>query len=93
MAAVGLLVLLGLLMVVGSVIRGFVLSTLWSWFIVPIGGPEISIPIAIGISIIVGLLTHEQPDKQNSEIGYVIGQTLIGPFVVLGIAWIVTLFM
>lgn len=93
MALIGIMVLLALLMVVESLIRGFVLATLWSWFVVPIGGPEISIPIAIGISIIVGMLTNHGAKVEEKELGSAIGGAIVGPFVVLGIAWVVTLFM
>lgn len=91
----GAVVILGVfaLLIFSTIVRGFVLATLWSWFIVPIGGPEISIPIAIGISCIVGMLTHEQPAREEKDIGELIIATLIGPFVLLGFAWIITLFM
>lgn len=55
-------------MVVASVWSGFVLSILWGWFIVPAFHlPQISIPLAIGISLVVGMLTYQvsaqEPDK------------------------------
>lgn len=75
--------------------RGFVLTKLWGWFIVPFFevGP-LSMPIAIGIGLILGFLTHqeqftnEDDDKTTPLVGMV-----ISPWITLLIGWIVTLFM
>lgn len=53
--------------------RGYVLSILWRWFIVPtFRWPELSVPVAIGISIVAAYLTHqydayEKPDSTMGE--------------------------
>lgn len=36
---------------------GFVLAKLWTWFIVPLGAPALSVPSAIGIGLVVGFVT------------------------------------
>lgn len=41
------------------VLEGLILTVLWDWFIVPLGIAGISIPVAIGIALIAGLLTHQ----------------------------------
>ena len=57
--------------------RGFVLSTLWRWFAVPLGLPPIGVSVALGFVMIAGLAmvnaaeaekdartTGERTDKQ-----------------------------
>lgn len=67
------LILGGILLVVGltagiSIYNGWALSTLWGWFVVPFFHlPPISIPQAIGISLIITLLTHQYKDVQEKE--------------------------
>lgn len=98
MALIGFLVVLGLLAGL-AVFEGFVLKSMWAWFVVPTFGlPELSIPVAIGISLIVSLLAHQQSVKFSSgneledaakNLGY--GYFAVGFSFVAG--WLVTLFM
>lgn len=90
-----------LLAVIGVILKGFVLSKLWLWFIVPIFNlPILSIPIAIGISIIVAMLTYQiidtKPDdnveKDVKEWANAVA-TIIVPLLFLLEGYIVTLFM
>ncbi len=42
------------------VYNGYILVKLWSWFIVPTFNlPALSIPVGIGISIVISLLTYQ----------------------------------
>lgn len=51
-----------------AVLRGFVLASLWGWFVVPLGVPALGIAQAIGISLIVSLfLAHLARDKSDDE--------------------------
>jgi len=44
----------------GIIWSGFVLTNLWAWFIVPsFGVPALSIPAAVGLTIIASYLTHK----------------------------------
>jgi hypothetical protein len=54
-----LLKILGVLILGISLIifNGFVITQLWNWFIVPLGVISISIAHAIGLSLIIGMLT------------------------------------
>jgi hypothetical protein len=52
---VGLIVVLAL----SSILKGYVFSILWGWFIVPLGMPAVTVPWAIGISILVSLATYQ----------------------------------
>lgn len=49
-----------LLTSVSAIFRGFVLTKLWVWFVVPFGVMQISLIHGIGISIIIGFLTYQQ---------------------------------
>ncbi len=66
LALMGLGLVIGMLVVL-SIARGFVLSYLWEWFIVPFGLFELSIAHAIGISLIVSFLTYELPNAGEKE--------------------------
>lgn len=72
--------------------RGFVLSVMWSWFLVPLGLPTIQVPHAIGIAAIVGMMTSR---GSSSKKGFV--EILFTPFittaVIFGIAAIAHSFM
>ena len=46
-----------ILAVIAMIMAGFTTSTLWFWFIVPLGIVAISVPQAIGIDLLFGLLT------------------------------------
>lgn len=51
------------------ILRGYVLSILWGWIIVPIFGlPAIGVAQAIGISIVVGLMTHQYVPSKDKEV-------------------------
>lgn len=86
------------LIVIDALIRGFVLSYLWLWFVVPLGVSEIGIAHAIGLATVVGMLTTNTSSSSDDSkdtsgiIGTVIGH-LLGPFLVLLIGYIVHSFM
>jgi hypothetical protein len=46
-----------LLIPVGILMTGFVISRLWEWFMVPLGVSAITLPHAYGLTILVGLLS------------------------------------
>ncbi len=59
---VGSIVLLATL----AIVRGWALSKLWVWFIVPLGAPQIGIAMAIGVSGTIALF-HPQPTKKSDD--------------------------
>jgi hypothetical protein len=76
-----------------AVWRGYVLSILWVWFIVrAFDAPPISIPLAIGVSLIVSFLTR-QWQKEKHATSFVIGMAIFAPAMTLFIGWIVTKFI
>lgn len=84
-----------IVMVISTMFRGFVLSVLWGWFMVPIFNlPVLAIAPAIGLSVIVTFLTASLPDeKLERSFSYLIGYSLSFSAFSLLIGYIVTLFM
>lgn len=97
-AVLVLCVMLAALLTLSAILKGYVLSVLWGWFAVPLFGlPPIGIPAAIGVALIVGMLSHEHQRQPKSEGKYdavvELSAVFIRPFVALGIGWIVKRFM
>jgi len=95
-------VLLALVMVLAPVtyiINGLVLKVLWLWFIAETFGlPVITVAQAIGLSIVVGFLTHQDCQREKTEDAYnaagkLIVTIFVGPLLALGIGYIVHLFV
>jgi hypothetical protein len=91
-----LLSLLGIsaLVVLSSIWRGFVLSILWGWFMVPLFGlPALNIPFAIGIALVVGFLTHQSSNEnEKTDWGNSITMAVMYPALILLVGWVVTFF-
>lgn len=54
----------------GIIYSGFAISVLWSWFVVPLGIMQISIPWAIGLCCIAGVVKGgpiKMPDKDDES--------------------------
>ncbi|MDP3696508.1 MAG: hypothetical protein Q8R55_00575 [Candidatus Taylorbacteria bacterium] len=97
---VGMFVLIGGIVVVSTLLRGYVLSVLWRWFMVPtLGLPALSVAQAIGIALVVGMLTHqsqhypEDKDEKTSKKVVRITEPFLTPFAVLLIGWVVRQYM
>jgi hypothetical protein len=66
-AAVVLLGALGIPMLIGLgfLVNGYVLSALWGWFMVPaLHLPPLSVPYAIGVCLVAGFLTNHRNGKE-----------------------------
>ncbi len=70
--------------------RGYVLTILWGWFIVPLGVVALTLPMALGFSVIVSLITNDSSTNLTWE-QYTSFWTF--PLVMLFSGWIYTLFM
>jgi hypothetical protein len=59
-----------LLAVPSSLLRAFVLTKLWSWFVVPLGMKPIGLVEALGVSLVAWFLTYTYvpSDEENSAI-------------------------
>lgn len=85
--------------VAGYLWKGYVLSILWGWFIVPyFGVAALSVPMAIGMVLIAGFLTAqyihiEDERKPYLKLASAFGHEFFYPAVVLGIGWVVLHFL
>lgn len=101
----GFITVIGLLgvavgwVVIGTILRGWVLSILWKWFIVSAFGlPALSISAAIGVSIVASLLTfqyiYSRDDRSDSEkIAGGLGVSIGAPLLILAMGWVVKQFL
>ena len=70
--------------------RGWAVSMLWGWFVAPLGVVAISVPVGMGLVLLVGLAgeTHLEPDiKKAVTISSI--QAISAPIVVC-IGWALT---
>ena len=77
-------------------VNGFVVSTMWNWFIVPLGAPSIGFWLAAGISLLISLFTTSQSDENDIEFSKAIAHgwaTLVARFLVLGFGAIIHSFI
>lgn len=91
------------LLILSSVVNGLVLKIMWEWFVADTFGlPSLTIPLAIGLSIVVGFLTYQDSttDKTSPESKSeaertitLIAYGIIRPMLVLGLARIVYQFV
>lgn len=101
MVAVGWLVTFLATMVGLTLLRGFVLVQLWGWFLVPIGVPRIGMALALGISVITGMLcqspmTATREPKADTAVGKLVEALVIGvaaPLLAWGMGAIIAAFM
>ena len=90
---------IALLIAVASIWRGYVFSVLWGWFIVPTFAlPALSIPLAIGIAMVVSFLTyqfhHNKDDRKTGDkVAAAVGTIILYPLLTLGIGWVVLQFI
>jgi hypothetical protein len=55
------------LLAVMIALNGVMLSYMWQWFVVPLGVRAIGVPQALGIAIIVSMLTYEGSGKSDDD--------------------------
>ena len=91
---------LPILLVASCIYSGWVLAKLWAWFIVPtFNAPFLSIPVAIGISLIIGFTAKNHNVKTEETEGIweaIVSSTLraaLIPSASLLTGYIVTFFM
>jgi len=74
-----------------SLLRGWVLTKMWLWFVTPFGVGPITIFHAIGISILLGMLTRDADIKENSaeeKVKRIVYGFLV-PIITLVMGWVV----
>lgn len=98
MKTLGIIVAIIAAMFLSAIWSGYVLTVLWGWFIVPLFGlPALSLVYAIGLSLVVGYLTHQLTPTSGKEVNEYLmtagWYAFIKPLVFLGVGFVVTLFM
>lgn len=87
------------ILILGPILRGWVLSKLWLWFIVTSFHVQpLAITQCIGLSLIIGFLTKENihtEDTRDAKEKFFSGlaQVFLGPLFVLAFAYIISLFL
>lgn len=81
-----------------TILKGFVLTKLWAWFLVPFFGlPAIGIALAVGIATLVGLLAFQLPSFNEAENdNYLLNSIVYGyvfPLVALLVGFTASLFL
>lgn len=86
-----------------ALLNGFVIQKMWHWFIVPLGIGDIGLAHALGLSLMIGYLTHQANIKDlikklenEEEIEIKIGQMIIWiakPLIALLYGWLYLQFM
>lgn len=77
-----------------AVLSGFVIKTMWGWFIAPTFGlPGLSIPIAIGISFLVSYLTYSGESTSDQGLVEILVVGFIRCIFYLAFGWIIHLFV
>lgn len=93
--AVVVVLILGILpiLVLSSLLRAWALSYLWVWFVTPIFGLTVpTFGLLYGFSMIVSYMTHQyvkSPKESSDEWYSPFLAAFIGPFLSVGIGWIV----
>ncbi len=79
----------------GSLWRGYVLTILWAWFIVPVFHlPVLTLLPAMGVALLVGFMTADSTGmKDEDAMGSAITTEFLSPLMALGLGWIIHLFM
>jgi hypothetical protein len=88
LAVIGIFILM-------AILRGFVLTYLWDWFVVPLGVTDIGAAHALGIALLLGWITREgavtkydqNPDKGEAFIEAISGGVSV-TLVAWGLGWI-----
>ncbi len=93
LAVIGFLVTL----ILSPIWMGYVLSTLWTWFVVPAFHTHpISIALAIGLSLVMGMfMSRYSPDEEGKEkkhFAYSMVYAFLYPLLALGMGAIVHAF-
>lgn len=99
-SCIAILAVLGVTTITGTIMNGWALTVLWTWFIVPVFNlPTLSIIQAIGIGMVVTFLTRHSIDKEEDakDIGAAISTAIVSavvvPLLTVGIGYIISLFL
>ena len=75
--------------------QGWAVSTLWGWFIVPVGAPEIGVVTATGFALVLTALRmrrNKSGETTNSERFEAVAASIIIPPTLVFMGWIIKTF-
>jgi len=82
------------LLVLGTAAYGHVLSTMWGWFVVPLGVQQISMMHSYGLALLVALAVHrsdvavkEQPSDVLAALASGFVSCVVKPYIILLIGY------
>jgi hypothetical protein len=85
-SAVGIVISGVLCFLIVTALSGLIFASMWGWFVVPLGYPQISIPHALGLATIVSALrigSAKEPSQSETT-----WEALLKPVYALGGAWL-----
>lgn len=97
----GVLSLAAIAIVIGVIVNGWALATLWGWFVVPVFGlPVLTIGQAVGISCVTSFLFPKQTNQDDGKkketwenIFNLLSVTVLQPLFAVFVVWIVLQFV
>jgi len=92
--AIGSILLLPAMIFIMSVIKAFVISTLWHWYIVPFfHQPELPLAISFGIGLLVSYLIPVSDHNKDKKLSEKIAYLILFPAIFLLFGWVGTFFI
>lgn len=81
----------------GAIIEGYVLKTIWAWFIIAQFGAEpLRISMAIGLAFTVKYFTNrisiKKDDREDKGFSDIVCEILFGPLFALFVGWVIHYF-
>lgn len=75
-------------------LHGWAVSTLWGWFVVPLGVPGLSIASALGLVLVCSTLRPSRSsDNEDRKPGERLTYAVMHPLAGVALGWIVKLFV
>lgn len=91
-----LIPIIALMVIPVALWRGYVLSVLWGWFIVPtFNAPAIGVVTAMGISLVVGMFAYHRSQKtkegeKDTTVSDYLLNGFVSPAIALGVGYVLT---
>jgi uncharacterized membrane protein len=73
--------------------RGYVLTVMWAWFVMPLGARPLGVAHAIGLAMLVGFLTHPAKSDPARKVMDAVVTAFLAPAIALALGWVVHSFM
>jgi hypothetical protein len=84
---IGAIIWWGLVLFVAALVNGWALSTLWGWFIVPLGIRGVTIAEAVGLTLVLSVLHGYRKGSPVDTFTWISG--FFHPFFIVFLGWIV----